>query len=413
MLPGGLEQSWCTQVSYDGQGTRFTKYEPPSHFSSMCSKAPRQKREHQRRIVSWETTKALEGSSDLYAQEWERFTVEDATGQSHGEFVDLLHSGVVDYAMAPTLYLPYPIVVEMLHRFEDNAFCITHEGAKWATRFSTRRLVGIEANTYLSHQWVVVATKLVEGNVYAWAPWITDKFKEHCAASQMSDQNFPMPSLLAVICMDALGPPQWIRPNEAPRLNSYSHLHRKKGAIKEKRIDAYLEKFYLMLRKLNDGPEAIPPLSPPPLITQIPLFQWSHDVAETDPSIDSNLQHCSATFIVEGKGNEKRPVQPHATKCHCDCLMVASVLQYVYGYLQPLEKVIQMDFTARSKGKAHGKVKLEPYCMSLKKVLIMPNEGGVPMEDVKHQQEVQIKREYIIPYTSQKGEVAEKPNSQH
>eukprot|EP01018_Ginkgo_biloba_P009900 Gb_09367 [translate_table: standard] len=88
-------------------------------------------------------------------------------------------------------------------------------------------------------------------------------------------------------------------------------------------------------------------------------------------------------------------------------------LQHICDVRQPLEKVIQMDSTARSKEKAHGKVKLEPYSMSLKKVLIVPNEGGVPMEDVKHQQGVQIKREYIIPYTSQKGEVAKKPNSQH
>eukprot|EP01018_Ginkgo_biloba_P027661 Gb_26116 [translate_table: standard] len=59
-----------------------------------------------------------------------------------------------------------------------------------------------------------------------------------------------------------------------------------------------------------------------------------------------------------------------------------------------------MDSTARSKEKAHEKVKLEPYGMSLKKVLVIRNEG-VPMEDVKRQQEVRIKREYMIPYTSQ------------
>eukprot|EP01018_Ginkgo_biloba_P031356 Gb_07947 [translate_table: standard] len=64
---------------------------------------------------------------------------------------------------------------------------------------------------------------------------------------------------------------------------------------------------------------------------------------------------------------------------------------------QPLEKVNQMDSTARSKEKACEKIKLEPYGMSLKKVLVMPNEGGVPVEEVKRQQGVQIKREYMIP----------------
>eukprot|EP01018_Ginkgo_biloba_P012850 Gb_37854 [translate_table: standard] len=64
-----------------------------------------------------------------------------------------------------------------------------------------------------------------------------------------------------------------------------------------------------------------------------------------------------------------------------------------------------MDSTTRSKENAHEKVKLEPYGMSLKKVLIVPNEGGVPLMEVKHQQGVQIKREYMIPYTSQEVEV--------
>eukprot|EP01018_Ginkgo_biloba_P026095 Gb_02618 [translate_table: standard] len=64
-----------------------------------------------------------------------------------------------------------------------------------------------------------------------------------------------------------------------------------------------------------------------------------------------------------------------------------------------------MDSTKRSKEKAHEKVKLKPYGMSSKKGLVMPNEGGVPVEEVKRQQGVQIKREYIIPYTSQEGEV--------
>eukprot|EP01018_Ginkgo_biloba_P017556 Gb_32421 [translate_table: standard] len=133
--------------------------------------------------------------------------------------------------------------------------CITQEGSKWASRFLIKRLVEIEANTYLSHQWASIAAKLTEGKVYAWAPWVTNIFKEHCAASQMAGRNFPMPSLLVVICMDALGLPRWIRLDEVPRLNAYLFLHKKKGVKKEKRTNFYLEKFYLTLRQINDGLE--------------------------------------------------------------------------------------------------------------------------------------------------------------
>eukprot|EP01018_Ginkgo_biloba_P022604 Gb_35105 [translate_table: standard] len=62
-----------------------------------------------------------------------------------------------------------------------------------------------------------------------------------------------------------------------------------------------------------------------------------------------------------------------------------------------------MHSTKKIKEKAHEKVKLKPYGMSLKKVLIVPNEGGVHVEEVKSQLGVQIKREYMIPYTSQRG----------
>eukprot|EP01018_Ginkgo_biloba_P028336 Gb_14092 [translate_table: standard] len=80
---------------------------------------------------------------------------------------------------------------------------------------------------------------------------------------------------------------------------------------------------------------------------------------------------------------------------------------------QPLEKVNWIDSTMRREKKAHEKVKLKPYGISLKKVLIMPNEGGVPLEEVKSEQGVQINREYMVFYTSQEGEVAKRPNSQH
>eukprot|EP01018_Ginkgo_biloba_P000978 Gb_39253 [translate_table: standard] len=61
-----------------------------------------------------------------------------------------------------------------------------------------------------------------------------------------------------------------------------------------------------------------------------------------------------------------------------------------------LSSVNQMDSTERSKEKAHENVKLEPYGMSLKKVFVVPNERGVPVEEVKHQQGIQIKRRDCI-----------------
>eukprot|EP01018_Ginkgo_biloba_P019662 Gb_23016 [translate_table: standard] len=109
---------------------------------------------------------------------------------------------------------------------------ITHEGAKWAAQFLTRRLVGTAASTYLSHQWVVVAAKLARG------------------------KNFPMLSLLAVICMVAMSPPQWITPYEIPRLNAYTFLHKRKGVEKDRRANPYLGKFYLTLQQINDGLKA-------------------------------------------------------------------------------------------------------------------------------------------------------------
>eukprot|EP01018_Ginkgo_biloba_P004878 Gb_16203 [translate_table: standard] len=136
---------------------------------------------------------------------------------------------------------------------QSNGFIINHitnEGAKWVVRILTKRLVGIEASTYLSHQWAAVVATLSKDTAYPWASWVVDKFKEHCVSSQMSGCNFPMPSLLVVICIEALGPSGWIQPDELPRLNSYSLLP-KKGVIRENTTDAYLA-----LRRLNNGPEA-------------------------------------------------------------------------------------------------------------------------------------------------------------
>eukprot|EP01018_Ginkgo_biloba_P035027 Gb_27845 [translate_table: standard] len=274
---------------------------------------------------------AVEDSLDLYSHEWEQFTVEDATGELWLDYLDLIHSGIVDYAKAPVVYFPYPIVVneelinhitslprfgneidlreevrsmgkevilqKLYPRWEEvdvwnksNGFIInqiTNEGAKWAARILTRRLVGIEVSTYFSHQWATVVAKLAEGIVYSWASWIVDIFKEHCLALQMSRRNFPMPSLLVVMCMEALGPPRWIQPNETPRLNSYSRLKKKKkGDIRGKGTNAYLGKIYLTIQLLNDGLERM--VNAPD--DRRPVLVWPHS---------SWLEHTILAFILK------------------------------------------------------------------------------------------------------------------
>eukprot|EP01018_Ginkgo_biloba_P002345 Gb_35985 [translate_table: standard] len=110
------------------------------------------------------------------------------------------------------------------------------------------------------------------------------------------------------------------------------------------------------------------------------------DMHECDMRVSGISSMCknfgiqSRSFVLRNQFACKR-MSMHVTHMgtaysHCICCDVR----------QPLEKVNQMDSTARSKEKAHGKVKLEPYYVRLKKVLIMPNEGGVPMKDVKRQQ---------------------------
>eukprot|EP01018_Ginkgo_biloba_P006823 Gb_38724 [translate_table: standard] len=52
----------------------------------------------------------------------EQFTAKDTVDQLRLQYLDLIHSGITDYARAPVLYLPYPIVVEMLRHFENDSF---------------------------------------------------------------------------------------------------------------------------------------------------------------------------------------------------------------------------------------------------------------------------------------------------
>eukprot|EP01018_Ginkgo_biloba_P007122 Gb_17051 [translate_table: standard] len=153
-------------------------------------------------LVIW-VTKGVEDHLDHYAQEWEQFTISE---------------GLIDHITG------LPIHGAEIDLTEE----IANEGSKWATRIMARRSIGVEANTYLSHQWPAITAKATEGTLYAWAPWLADRFKEHCIASQMFGHPFPMPSLLVVICMDALGPLKWTNLDDQPRLNSYSRLKRKR-----------------------------------------------------------------------------------------------------------------------------------------------------------------------------------------
>eukprot|EP01018_Ginkgo_biloba_P037461 Gb_34792 [translate_table: standard] len=227
------------------------------------------------------------------------FAAVNENGQHNLAYLALQQTKRVDYAVALVLYLTYPVVVEMLHHFElgalwfyhkvvsidgeliaemtrfsmegatvdlkeeakgidkdwvmqklypgcnredvrskSNGFhvnCIIDEGAKWATR--------------------IIPTKVAMGHLYAWAPWLANKLEDHCTTLQMSRHPFPMPSLVATICMEALGPPRWIEPRPQPRLNLYLRLQRRKGDKKDKVATTYLGNFYTTLRWLNDGSE--------------------------------------------------------------------------------------------------------------------------------------------------------------
>lgn len=71
----------------------------------------------------------------------------------------------------------------------------------------------------------------------------------------MSGHSFPMPLLVVVIYMEALGPPKWIKINYFPQLNVYSLMYRKKGEKKDNITIVYLGNFYSSLRRLNDRPK--------------------------------------------------------------------------------------------------------------------------------------------------------------
>eukprot|EP01018_Ginkgo_biloba_P022356 Gb_24318 [translate_table: standard] len=124
-----------------------TRYEFPEHFSITVSKAPRQRKDHQRRTVSWE----------------------------------LFLLGIVRDPFTPQDTL--------ISQGTPNAF-----------------LVGVLPT------------------------WLTKEMSKAQGSYEL--------------------------PDEAPRLNAYSQLHRKKGVKKDKRVDSYWGKFYLTLRQLNDGIEA-------------------------------------------------------------------------------------------------------------------------------------------------------------
>lgn len=64
----------------------------------------------------------MEGNLDPYAQEWAQFSIKGINGQHNSKLLMLEQYSIVDYIMAPTLHLPYPIMVEILQQFEDNAF---------------------------------------------------------------------------------------------------------------------------------------------------------------------------------------------------------------------------------------------------------------------------------------------------
>eukprot|EP01018_Ginkgo_biloba_P024423 Gb_13293 [translate_table: standard] len=158
-----------------------------------------------------------------------------------------------------------------------------NKGVNWDVRIRARRLICVEASTYLSHQWVVIVAKVVKGEIYAWVPWLADRFKEYYLASQMSECPFSIPSLLVVICIDALGPPRWINPNEQHRLNSYLCLRRKREDAKDKEIGE-LRAF----PSIEQGTMAIEFL--PNLYPHVNLLREKDKEAKEAPSMNPEVQ---------------------------------------------------------------------------------------------------------------------------
>eukprot|EP01018_Ginkgo_biloba_P027478 Gb_14697 [translate_table: standard] len=161
----------------------------------------------------------------VYAQEWECFSAVNNEGQRNR----LLMQGHEIDPKEESKWVERDIIIQRLYQScegtevwnKSNGFIInrmTHEGAKWASRIIAKRLIDLEASTYLSHQWVAIALKIVAGITYAWAPWFAEKLKDHCRAFQM------------------IG----FRVKEEERdLEAFRHLGN----------------FYFALRRLNDGPD--------------------------------------------------------------------------------------------------------------------------------------------------------------
>eukprot|EP01018_Ginkgo_biloba_P026145 Gb_36467 [translate_table: standard] len=69
-------------------------------------------------IVDW---KGSEGGKLVSSKEWESFVAVNE-GQHNNEYQLLEKLGVLAYAQDPVLYLPYPIIVEMLRQYDNGAF---------------------------------------------------------------------------------------------------------------------------------------------------------------------------------------------------------------------------------------------------------------------------------------------------
>eukprot|EP01018_Ginkgo_biloba_P021535 Gb_26100 [translate_table: standard] len=106
---------------------------------------------------SFWVTKANEDHLDHYAKEWQQFFALDENGQHCLEYICFQRAKVVDYTEAPAIYLPYPVVVAMLHRFEKGSFWF-HD-----------KIVPVDANL-VSQIIGLPSMKVATGHVYAWAP---------------------------------------------------------------------------------------------------------------------------------------------------------------------------------------------------------------------------------------------------
>eukprot|EP01018_Ginkgo_biloba_P012249 Gb_08086 [translate_table: standard] len=162
--------------------------------------------------------------------------------------------------VAPMLYLPYPMMVEILCRFESGAF-------------------------WFQDHIVLVDGELIAGITKLPMECTTTDLKEEAKGVDkdwISGRPFLVPSLVATICMETLGLAAWIEPTSYPQLYLYARMQIRKGEEKDQNAMTYLGYFHTSLQ--NDGLERSKKV-PEYIKKQWRELQWMEDDKMTYASL--------------------------------------------------------------------------------------------------------------------------------